>query len=162
MPPNFNDPNQPLPADFDGVFRFTNPSDEPITCKWNSVAYTYPAMSTSPMLIANATPEEVQHIRKKFAKELATREFYKSQKFQGLNGQAPAGSGVTPAIYSEEDIAPYTQKCLEPLAPARATAKNLPKETSDHYRKNPDGSNATVPLDKGTSLTGGAAGVMTD
>ncbi len=162
MPPQYGAPTPPMPTDFDGVFRFTNPSDEPITCKWNNIGYTFAANSTSPMLISNATPEEVQHIRKKFARELATREFYKSLKFKSLDAQSPAGSGNTAAIYSEEDIAPYVQKCLEPLAPARAVATPLPKQTADSFRKDPDGSNVTVPLDKGASLVRNGASVMTD
>ncbi len=122
-----------LPADFDGVFRFTNASDRDFTAKWNGIAYTFPAMSTSPMIISNATPEEVQHIRKMFAKKYAEREFGLSGRYDEMNKQAPAGSGVVPAIYSETDIAPYVQQCLEPLPVARATAVQTPKETTSKY-----------------------------
>ncbi len=163
MNPAYSTPvNQTLPADFDGIFRFTNPSDEPISCKWNGTAYTFPAMSTSPMIISGATPEEVQHIRKKFAKELAVREFYKGTKFKELDAQAPAGSGKTPAMYTEDDLTPIIQRCLEALPVARATATVLPKQTEDSFRKNDDGTNATVPLDKNASLVKSGAQVLAD
>lgn len=162
----FNMPNQKndmtLPEDFDGVFRFTNASEEAIMCKWNNVAYTFPARSSSPMIISGASPEEVQHIRKKFAREYAIREWYKSGRFKELNAQAPAGSGVTPAVYSDDDLAPYIQQCLEPLQPARAATAVLPKDSAENYRKNPDGTNVTVPLDKDKSLLGNGSGVLTD
>lgn len=160
MPPIKND--NVLPTDFDGIFRFTNASEEVLTCKWNNIAYTFPARSTSPMLISNATPEEVQHIRRKFAREYAEREFYKSGKFKAMDAEAAPGSGKTPAIYSESDLQPYIQQCLEPLEPARAAAKIMPRDSADNYRKNPDGSNVTAPLVEGTNLIGNGAQVITD
>ena len=63
MPP-FKHEVEEYDADFDGVFRFTNPTDEDFDYKWNNVIYTYPAMQTVPMVIKNETPEHVQQIRK--------------------------------------------------------------------------------------------------
>lgn len=151
-----------LPQDFGGIFPFTNASDMPLKCKWNNVEYTFPAMSTSPMIISNATPEEVQHIRKKFAREYAEREFYKSGRFQELDAAAPKGSGNVPAIYSEADLQPYIQQCLEPLPAGRATAQVLARDSSDNYRKDETGANITVPLDKNMPLVKAGAEVMVD
>ncbi len=122
-----------LPVDFDGVFRFTNASDREFKAKWGGVEYTFPAMSTSPMIISGATPEEVQHIRKKFAKDYAVREFYRSGRFQELDGQAPAGSGKTPALYTDEELRPYIQQCLEPLPVARASAQQATPARKEQY-----------------------------
>jgi len=134
MPPVKND--NVLPADFDGVFRFTNATDRDFTAKWNNIAYTYKAMSTSPMIISGATPEEVQHIRKKFARELAEREFYKSERYDELNKQALPGSGNVASIYTEQDLEPYIQKCLEPLPLSQASAKQLPRDDTKNYNTN--------------------------
>ncbi len=38
----------------------------------------------------------------------------------------------------------------------------MPKQTSDSFRKDPDGTNITMPLDKDTSLVKNGASVMTD
>lgn len=151
MPPEKQD--NILPADFDGVFKFTNASDRDFSAKWNKIEYTFKAMSTSPMVISNATPEEVQHIRKKFAREYAEREFYRSGKFKDLDAKSPAGSGNSPAPYSETDLEPYIQRCLEPLPEARTTAKRIQGDKTENYH-----TDVTKVLDKDalesrTSLT---------
>lgn len=148
-----------LPADFDGVFRFTNPTDRESIHKWNNIEYRFAPMTTSPMIISGATPEEVQNIRKKFARELAEREFYRSDRFKTLDGQAPAGSGVTPAIYTDEDLAPFVQKCLEPLPIQNATAKMLPRDKSENYSSNTQVLDAKD-LEAGKSLKGNDSGAL--
>lgn len=122
-----------LPADFDGVFRFTNWTDREFVGMWNKVAYRFPPLTTSPMIISNATPEEVQHIRKKFARELGEREFYRSERYNELNKQALPGSGNVAAIYTDEDLAPFVQRCLEPLPEARATASRVAGDKTENY-----------------------------
>lgn len=111
-----------LPADFDGVFRFTNPTDRDFTAMWNGKPYTFAKQSTSPMLIVDATPVEVQHIRKKFAKELAEREFFQSEKATKLqsveknpDGTARLNSIMAGNSYNESDLQSWIQRCLEPL-----------------------------------------------
>lgn len=141
-----------LPADFDGVFRFTNFSDEEFKARWDGLEYTYPALKTTPMIIPGATPEQVQHIRKKFARELAIREFYKTDKFKGMN-DVPMGG--TPALYTDSDLTPFVQKCLEPLPLAQAAIKKIQKDSAENYRKDNKGKNITRPLDEGESLTSG-------
>ena len=138
-----------LPEGFDGVFRFTNYRDTEFRAKWDGVEYTFPAMKTSPMIIASATPEQVQSIRKKFAKEFAVEEFYKTPKFGGLNAHMPGG---VPALYTDADLAPFIQKCLEPLPIAQVITKELPKDTEANYRKNNKGKNVSRILDETESL----------
>lgn len=141
--------NNLLPPDFDGVFRFTNATSEDFTAKWGNVAYTFPAQKTTPMIIPGATPEEVQHIRKKFAKELAIREFYKSPRFLKLNDTPMGGTAAT---YTEDELTRFIQTCLEPLPIAQATVEVLPKDSESRYRKDNKGRNVTKVLDPGESL----------
>lgn len=145
-----------LPADFDGVFRFTNFTEEDFSAKWNNVEYTFPAMKTSPMIIAGQTPEQVQHIRKKFARELAIREFYKTPKFVGMNAITPGG---TPALYTDSDLTPFVQKCLEPLPIAPVKAKVMPKITDEEvFSKDAKGRKVTKILQEGESLLAQGSG----
>lgn len=152
-----NNNNNILPPDFDGVFRFTNFSEEDFSARWNSIEYTFPALKTTPMIIPGCTPEEVQHIRKKFAKELALREFQRTPKFAGLNNVPPGG---TPALYTESDLTPFIQRCLEPLPLAQAAIKKLPKDSDANYRKDAKGRNITRVIEENESLTGGGAEVI--
>lgn len=138
-----------LPVDFDGVFRFTNYTDHEFKARWNNVEYTFPANKTTPMVIPGATPEEVQHIRKKFAKELAVAQFYESEKFKRMNAHIPGG---TPPLYTDTDLSPFIQKCLEPLPLAQAVITPLPKDSEDKYRKDRKGRNVTRVLDQDESL----------
>jgi hypothetical protein len=143
-----------LPSDFDGVFRFTNWTDRDFTAKWDNVEYTFPALKSTPMVMP-FTPLEIQNIRKKFARELGVREFYHTDKFKGMDNVPPGG---IPALYTDSDIAPFTQKCLEPLPLARAEVKVMPKDDENKYRKNTKGRPITRVLEDGESLTDKASG----
>lgn len=147
-----------LPVDFDGVFRFTNFTDRDFTAKWGGIAYTFPAQKTSPMIIPGATPEEVQNIRKKFAKELAIIEFYKTPKFVGMNTIAPGG---VPALYTDSDLIPFIQRCLEPLPAGRPAAVVIPKDNETILKKDKKGKNITRAIEDGESLIGDGS-VMTE
>lgn len=156
--PIMNNENNVLPNDFDGVFRFTNFTDQDFSAKWGGIEYTFPAMKTSPMIIPGATPEEVQSIRKKFAKELAIKEFYKTPKFIGMDTIVPGG---IPALYTESDLVPFIQRCLEPLPLARVIAKNIPKDSEKNYTKDSKtGKNVTKVLDDGESLLSQGSGSL--
>lgn len=146
-----------LPADFDGVFRFTNFTDQEFKARWGSVEYTFPPMKTTPMIIAGATPEEVQNIRKKFAKELAVQEFYKTPKFDKLNAHIPGG---IPALYTDSDLAPIIKRCLEPLPAASLKATPIIKDEAENLTKDEDGNNVTKVIDKNKSLLEGSSGVV--
>lgn len=152
-----------LPADFDGVFRFTNFTETEFKAKWGGIEYTFPPLKTTPMIIGGATPEEVQTIRKKFAKELAEREFYKSEKLKALEAQTPIGSANTfraAAIYVDGDLQPFIQRCLEPLPIGTVKATVLPKADESQFRKDEEGKNVTQVLDKKKSLISEGSGVI--
>lgn len=147
-----------LPQDFDGTFRFTNFSDEAFLAKWGGVEYTFPPKSQTPMVIATATPNEVQNIRKKFAKELAEREFYKSKelkKLEQMNPQHTIGSIGAAITYNPMDLEPYIQRCLEPLPEARATTKAAKAvDEKEFLRTDNKGKTVTKVLDGDESLVG--------
>ena len=139
--------SQVLPEDFDGVFKFTNWTDEEFTGRWGNKAYSYPAQKTTPMVIVDATPLEIQSIRKKFAKELAEREYFKSDKAKKLvasernpDGSARFNSFQQAGQYSETDLKEYIQRCLEPLALAKQTISEVPTvNIEDKLSRDEDG-----------------------
>ena len=133
-----------LPADFDGTFRFTNFTDTDFVAKWDNVEYTFPAQKTTPIIMANFTPVEIQNIRKKFARELATKCFYGSVKFKSMDDKTP---GASPALYTDADLAPFIQRCLEPLPIGQVKAKILPKDNETRYHKDEDGEPISKPID---------------
>lgn len=148
-----------LPAEFDGVFRFTNWTDEEFVGKWGSKEYHFAANSTSPMVIPEHSPLEIQHIRKKFAKDLAEKEFYKSKRYETL--RSPEGvlgnrtmSGIhTANTYNITDLTDGIQKCLTPLGVKRAVVQSqefIPME--EKLTKDDEGNLNTEAVDKKTSL----------
>lgn len=127
-----------LPENFTGVFHFTNGSDEDFTGVWGGKKYLFPAMTTSPMVIPEHSPLEVQYIRKKFAKDLAEREYYKSVAYGKLMLQernsdgSPRFSGFHSAgTYSVDQLTEYIQKCLEPLPISKALVSEVKKESGE-------------------------------
>lgn len=149
-----------LPEDFDGVFKFTNWTDEDFSGKWGNKEYIFKAKTTSPMFIPDQTPIEIQQIRKKFAKDLAEREFFKSQEYNRFMSHernpdgTPRLNSIHGAIaYSIETLAPYIQKCLEPLPVEKAIVKEASHEKlEDKLSRNEDGELNTEAIDRKTSL----------
>jgi hypothetical protein len=119
------------PDDFDGVFKFTNATDEDFKTLWNNVEYVFPAQKTVPMIIANSSLEEIQSIRKKFAKRLAEREYFKSKDFKKIaNGlkDPSMGRNVIQSAVDETLMQEYVDQCLKPLEIGRASVNKLPEE----------------------------------
>lgn len=150
-----------LPEDFDGVFRFTNWTTEDFVFQWDKKSYTFPAMKTSPMLIVNATPLEIQQIRKKAARKLAEREFFKSdaaKKMESIERDSASGAPRLNSIhmantYSDKELQDGIQKCLTPLPVARAMVSDAPKSRiEDKLNKDDEGNIVTEAIDKKTSL----------
>lgn len=148
-----------LPENFDGVFRFTNWTDQEFVGVWNKKQYHFPANSTSPMVIPEHSPIEIQHIRKKFAKDLAEREFFKGVKYELI--RAPEGtmgnrtmSGIhTAGAYTMDDLKEGIQACLRPLELVRATVtpvSEIPMESK--LSRNEDGELNTTALKGKESL----------
>lgn len=115
-----------LPQDFDGVFKFTNYTNVDFVSKWDSVQYKFPANTTTPMVM-NFTPVEIQNIRKKFARDLAIREYYKTDSFKNKDNP---NQGYRPPLYSDNDLKPFIQRCLEPLQTGYAEVKVLERKGS--------------------------------
>lgn len=116
--------------DFDGVFRFTNPTDEDFITFWNNKEYTYPAGRTVPIIIANETLENIQEIRKRFAYQLAVREFYKNnikdgvgKTYDAMIKQGNKSAGGIPPLFDEKILEPMIESCLKSLPEARAKVK---------------------------------------
>lgn len=148
-----------LPADFDGVFRFTNWSDTEFVGVWGKKEYHYPANSTSPMVIPEHSPIEIQNIRKKFAKDLAEREFFKGRTYEML--RSPEGtlgnrtmSGIhTAGAYTMDDLKEGIQACLKPLELKKAFISevvDVPMATK--LSRNDDGELNTMALKGNESL----------
>ena len=134
-----------LPQDFDGVFKFTNFTDDDFTAKWDSVEYKFPANMTSPMVM-NFTPVEIQNIRKKFARELAVREYYKTDSFKNKDNP---NQGYRPPLYSDSDLKPFIQRCLEPLPIAQATIKIAPRKgNAENLSKDSKGKSVSKVIDQ--------------
>ncbi len=150
-----------LPEDFDGVFRFTNWSNEDFVGGWGGKKYIFQAETTSPMVIPEHSPLEIQYIRKKFAKDLAEREFYKSQNYKTLMKQernpdgSPRLNGLHSAgTYSVDQLTPFIQKCLEPLPISKALVQAVDKvPVEDTLSRNNKGKLNTEAIDGSESLT---------
>ncbi len=158
----YNDVGQNvLPADFDGDFYFSNPDDEEFIGKWGGKAYRYAPQTRSKMIISKASPEEVQQIRKKFARELGNKMFFKSEKAKQMttierqsNGEPVFRSIHQANTYSDADIAPYTQACLDPLPLARASVSEAVKEDIvEKLHRDEDGDLVTLAVKERQSLT---------
>lgn len=149
-----------LPEDFDGTFRFTNWTDADFIGKWGKKEYRFPAQTTSPIVMNDQTPLEVQQIRKKFAKDLAEQEFFRSQKYGNLlssernpDGTSRANSIHMGSTYSMDTLAPFIQKCLEPLPVAKAIVSDAPVfPIEEMLTRNADGELNTEAIDKKMSL----------
>jgi len=125
----------------DGVFYFTNPGlfksrnregveTHDFTTLWNNREYTFKGETTVPLVIANETPENIQKIRKIFAKNYAQAWFHQSKRYKDL---VKAGGGL-PATYNEDtEFGNVIQACLTPLPKSEVVTKDLPRESEESY-----------------------------
>ncbi len=148
-----------LPEDFNGVFSFTNWSDSEFVGVWGKKEYHFAPNSTSPMVIPEHSPLDIQHIRKKFAKDLAEREYFKSEKYElsrkpeGELGNRTMSGIHTASTYTLTDLAAGIQRCLEPLEVKKAFIQKAEEvEMEDKLTKDEEGNLNTMALDKKTSL----------
>jgi hypothetical protein len=119
-----------LAKDFDGVFRFTNVTDEDFVAFWNNKEYTFPAGKTVPLIIPDESALNVQEIRKMFAYKLASREFYKGKIYKDLVKQGNKSAGGMPPIFDEKILEPMIEECLKPLPESRATVREGKKDNT--------------------------------
>jgi len=117
----------------DGVFYFTNPGldNEPFTALWNNKEYTFQPKTTVPLIIPNEVPENIQEIRKRFAKAYAQKIFHKSKKYKELVKKG----GYIPATYDETaEFKDMIQACLTPLPKSQAIIKYLPRDNEQNFK----------------------------
>lgn len=107
-----------------GVFHFSNNSDEDFIFLWNNKEYNFLKKTCSPMVIQGATPEEVQTIRKRAAYKWAEREWYKGSEYKKM---AKMGGGLPPTR-DDKTLEPLVQMCLNPLPIQKAEVKEGKKD----------------------------------
>lgn len=149
-----------LPENYDGIVRFTNWTEEDFTSKWNSKEYLFKANTTSPLLMIDQTPLEMLNICKKFALDLAVREWGKTKWYndslkreRNVDG-SPRGQGMSGAAsYSIDQLAPLIQKGLYIYPESRALVKEAPRVAlEDKLSRNDEGHLNTKPVKKGASM----------
>lgn len=118
--------------EFGGVFYFTNPTKVDRKRLWNNKEYNFPAESTVPLIIPSETLENVQEIRKRFAKDLALERLYEGEKVYSADGKTvlfdylkakEMGNGLPPT-FDEKILESFIQECLKPLPIKRASVKS--------------------------------------
>jgi len=116
--------------DFDGVFRFTNVTDEDFTFLWNNKEYVFPAGTCCPLIIPDETLENIQEIRKKAAFKLSVREFYKGKEYKRMSKM---GNGLPPT-FDEKILEPMIESCLKPLPMGKAKIKEGKKQSDSSFK----------------------------
>lgn len=133
-----------LPSNFDGVFKFSNPFSEDFIGVWNKKEYEFKAGTMTPMVMTEHSPLEIQHIRKKFAKDLAEREWFKSKGYKVLQGQeGKPGNRIMNSIqqaatYTLTELEPYIRQCLQPLPAGQAMARAIVSDKMEDKLKRDD------------------------
>lgn len=111
--------------EFGGVFYFTNPTNVERTCLWNNKEYTFEPESRTPLIIPSETLENIQEIRKRFAKKIALERLYEGEVTKSGFDYKKAkemGNGLPPT-FDEKILEPFIEECLKPLPLKRATVK---------------------------------------
>ena len=121
------------PNYLNGVFYFSNASEEDFVALWNNVEYIFPAMTCSPMLIANEPPENVQEIRKRFALTWAQKQWYAGREYKKMVKEG----GRIPAIPNEKVYEPLIQMCLNPLPIVQVKTKKKGEEKTRYKGSKP-------------------------
>lgn len=116
--------------EFNGVFYFTNPTNEDYVHLWNNEEYTFPKMSTVPMIMPKESSENIQEIRKRFAYDLAVREFYNSAQYKKMSKM---GNGIPPT-FDEKILEPMIEKCLMPLPKAKAKVRKIEEDAEKPFK----------------------------
>jgi hypothetical protein len=149
-----------LPENFDGIVRFTNWSDEDFVGRWNSKDYEFKANTTSPLFIAENSPLELLNIVKKFALDLAVREWGKSEwtkealkRERNVDG-SPRGYGMSgAATYSIDQLAPLIQKGLYIYDSAKAkVSEAMRPKLEDKLHTDDEGKTVTKAVKKNASM----------
>lgn len=116
--------------DFSGVFYFTNPTNKERRKLWNNKEYIFPPESRVPLIIASETLDNIQEIRKRFAKDLALERLYEGEPVKDRQGNVVfdynkakgLGNGMPPT-FDEKILEPFIEECLKPLPIKRGSVK---------------------------------------
>lgn len=123
------------PREFNGQWFFTNPDGEDFTFFWNGTPYIFPAQSTSDFVIMDATPREMQNIRKNAARKLAERMFGKSDRYKELLKKSK--DQYVPQFFDQTvELQKYIDMCLQPL-PVKKTKVGKKEEKQFHQNIDP-------------------------
>ncbi len=126
----------------DGVFYFTNPGlatfrtregdvTKDFATLWNNKEYIFKANTTSPLVIPGETPESIQEIRKRFAKNYGNAWFFQTKRYKELVKKG----GYIPATYNEDaEMGKVIQACLTALPKSQAQIKDLPRDNEQNYK----------------------------
>lgn len=129
--------------EFSGVFMFTNPTDKERGYLWNNKEYKFPAQSTVPLIIGSETLENIQEIRKRFAKRMALERLYEGETVFARDGKTilfqynkakEMGNGLPPT-FDEKILEPFIEECLKPLPVKRQIVKEGKKLDDDRNYK---------------------------
>lgn len=162
---------QVLPSNWDGKFPFTNDSDEDFFFTWAKKSYMFPARKTVDMMRMNfnATPLEVQQIRKFAAKQWATREFFNTSKAKQMesiernsDGSPRLQSFHSARTYSETDLTEGIQRCLTPLPEGEVLVADLQtRDTESELHKDMEtGESVTSPIKNTTQSINNKPGMV--
>lgn len=151
---------QVLPKNWDGRFMFTNDSDEDFVFVWSKKAYLFPAMQSVDMMrmAFDATPLEVQQIRRFAAKKYGEREFFKSEGYNKMKsfernpqtGEPTLMSFQSARSYTDGDLAPFIQSCLSdrPVGEALVSDEIVEVNTEELLKRDDDGEFINKPIEK--------------
>lgn len=126
----------------DGVFFFTNPGiakfkdrqgniTTDFSTLWNNREYTFKGKTTVPLLIPSTTPEEIQSIRKQFAKNYAIAWFFTTPRYKELVKKG----GYIPATYDEDtEYQSIIQACLTALPKSQMIVKEVSKSSEQDFK----------------------------
>ena len=135
-----------------GSFYFTNPGlakfkdkygneSSDFTTLWNNKEYTFKSKTTSPLLIPDTTPEQIQSIRKQFAKNYAIKWFFTTKRYKDL---VKAG-GYIPATYDEDtEYKDVAQACLTALPKSQMVVTDVPKVSDSEFKSKAVGRNENL------------------
>lgn len=139
---------------------FTNDSGEDFVFVWAKKAYLFPANTSVDMMkmAFNATPLEVQQIRKFAAKKWGEREFFKSaqaKQMESFERNPQTGAPVLTSFqsarsYSDSDLAPFVQQCLAPRPEGEALVSTevIEPNTEENLKRDDDGDFINKPIEK--------------
>lgn len=114
-------------GEFEGVFYFTNPTTEEYVHLWNNREYRFPPESTVPLIIMGEPLENIQEIRKLFAKDLAYKRFYGGKRYKELSKM---GNGLPPTFTEGVELDAMVDECLKPLPKAKLVVKEGKKDST--------------------------------